>query len=74
MLSCNFIFSYSAIITYNILLIVKDSLFKMWCRGFPGSTAVESLPANAGDMVQIPGMGSQDPTYCGAAKPMRHNY
>ena len=46
----------------------------MWCRGFPGSTAVESLPANAVDMVQIPDMGSQDPTYCGAAKPVRHNY
>ena len=30
---------------------------KKRCSGFPGSTVVENLPANAGDMGSSPGLG-----------------
>ena len=28
------------------------------CEGFPGGSAVKNLPANAGDMGSIPGLGT----------------
>ena len=40
--------------------------------GFPGGTVVENPPANAGDWVRA--LVREDPTCCGAAKPVRHNY
>ena len=49
----------------------SDCLLKV-VLGFPGSSVVKNLPADAGDMGSIanPG-GSQS---CGAIKPMHHNY
>ena len=40
--------------------------------GFPGGAVAENLPANAGIRVQA--LVREDPTCCGATKPMRHNY
>ena len=41
-------------------------------RDFPGGAVVKNLPANAGDTGSSP--VPEDPTCCGATKPMRHNY
>ena len=40
--------------------------------GFPGGTVVKNLPANAGDTGSA--LVQEDPTCCGATKPMHHNY
>ena len=41
-------------------------------EGFPGGAVVTNPPAKAGDMGWSP--GPEDPTCCGATKPVRHNY
>ena len=46
-------------------MLIKDTP-----RDFPGGTVVKNLPANAGDTGSIP----EDPTCCGATKPVCHNY
>ena len=38
-------------------------------RDFPGGPLVKNLPANEADM----GLIREDPTFCGATKPMCHN-
>ena len=47
-------------------------------RGFPGGAVVKNPPANAGGTGSSPGLGRshvwEDPTCCGATKPMQHNY
>ena len=40
-------------------------------RDFPAGAVVKNPPANAGDKDSIPGL--EDPTCCGATKPVRHN-
>ena len=40
--------------------------------GFPRGAVVNNPPANAGDTVQA--LVQEDPTCCGARKPMCHNY
>ena len=40
--------------------------------GFPGGAVVENLPANAGDMGRA--LVWEDPTCCGATRPVSHNY
>ena len=40
--------------------------------GLPGGTVVENLPAKAGDTVQA--LVWEDPTCCGATRPVSHNY
>ena len=40
--------------------------------GFPGGAVVENQPASAGDTGSSPGL--EDPTCCGATKPVSHNY
>ena len=42
--------------------------------GFPGGSVVKNLPANAGYMGSIPGLGRLDPTCLEAAGPVQHNY
>ena len=39
---------------------------------FPGGPVAENLPANAGEAGSTPIW--EDPTCCGATKPMNHNY
>ena len=39
---------------------------------FPGGTVVENPPANAGTWVQA--LVREDPTCCGATKPVGHSY
>ena len=34
---------------------VSSSSFPLW--GFPGDSAVKNLPANAGDVISVPGSG-----------------
>ena len=41
--------------------------------GFPGSAVVKNPPANAGDKGSR-ALVQEDPTCCGATKPVRHNY
>ena len=41
-------------------------------KGFPGGSVVKNLPANAGDTVSS--LIQEDPTYCGAIRPVLHNY
>ena len=41
-------------------------------RNIPGGPMVKNLPANAGDMGSV--LVQEDPTCCGATKPMCHNY
>ena len=41
-----------------------------WSGDFPGGSVVKTLPANAGDMGSIPGLGS----CLRATKPVCHNY
>ena len=41
-------------------------------RDFPGGTVVKNPPANAGDMGSS--LIQEDPTCCGATKPVHHNY
>ena len=41
---------------------------------FPGGPAVQKLPANAGDMSSVPGLGSRIPHAGGGTKPMYRNY
>ena len=43
----------------------------MW-EDFPGGALVKNLPANAGTWVQA--LVQEDPTCCGATKPVCHNY
>ena len=40
--------------------------------GFSGGTVVKNLPAMQGTRVQA--LVQEDPTCCGAAKPVHHNY
>ena len=40
--------------------------------GFPGGAVVKDTPANAG--AWVPALVREDPTCCGAAKPVRHHY
>ena len=40
--------------------------------GFPGGAVVKNLPADAGDTGSI--LVWEDPTCCGATKPVYHNY
>ena len=44
----------------------------MVTRDVPGGAVVKKTPANAGHMGLIP--GPEDPTCCGATKPVCHNY
>ena len=39
-------------------------------RNFPGGAVVKNLPANAGDTVRA--LVREDPTCCGATKPVHH--
>ena len=41
-------------------------------EGFLGGSVVKNLPSNAGDTVQS--LIQEDPTCCGATKPVCHNY
>ena len=52
-------------------------LIKNDIEDFPGGAVVKNPPANAGDTGSSPGprtLVRQDPTCCGATKPVRHNY
>ena len=40
--------------------------------GLPTGSVVNIPPANVGDMVQP--LIQEDPTFCGATKPVYHNY
>ena len=44
----------------------------MMLLDFPGGPVAENLPANAGEAGSTPVW--EDPTCCGATKPMNHNY
>ena len=48
---------------------IKIKIYQL--GGFPGG-AVKNLPADAGDTGSSPAL--EDPTCCGASKPVRHNY
>ena len=48
---------------------LKDTML-----GFPDGSVVKNLPANAGYMGLIPGLGRWDPTRLEAAGPVHHNY
>ena len=48
------------------------SQFKIVLVGFPGGAVLENPPAKAGDRVQA--LVREDPTCCGASKPVSHNY
>ena len=55
------------------LMAAQDSLYRntvTW--GFPGGTVIKSPPASAGDtgLIRV----WEDPTCCGATKPVRPNY
>ena len=50
----------------------KIKLNKSEQKGFPGGAVVRNPPSNAGDMGSS--NGPEDPTCCGATKPIRHNY
>ena len=39
---------------------------------FPGGSVIENLPANAGDRGSV--LVQEDPTCCGATKPLWYNY
>ena len=41
-------------------------------RSLPGGSMVKNPPTNAGDMVRS--LVREDPTCCGATKPVRYNY
>ena len=47
-------------------------LFKMQLQYFPGGAVNKNLPANAGNMGSVPGLGGFQ--CCRAAKPVCHNY
>ena len=50
-----------------------DKLRKYFQKYFPGGTVVKNPPANAGDTGSR-ALVREDPTCCGATKPVRHNY
>ena len=56
---------------YNMWLQHKDTKPKL--QGFPGGWVVRSLPANAGDMDSIPGLGRFHMSWNGWAHAL-HNY
>ena len=45
---------------------------KKYLEGSLGGSVVKNLPSNAGDTVQS--LIQEDPTCCGATKPVCHNY
>ena len=45
------------IIKSKILQLCNLKFWYVYCRGFPGGSVVENLPANAGDMASISGSG-----------------
>ena len=49
----------------------QRALERGW-EDFFGGPVIMNLPANTGDMGTIPGL--EDPTGCGATKPVCHNY
>ena len=51
---------------------LKTVVNKELASGFPGGAVVKNPPANAGDTVRA--LDQEDPTCCGATKPMHHNY
>ena len=75
---------------FQITLIVKELLLGQMAAGvqsvflvelgkqngrtwdFPGDSVVKNMPANAG--TQVRALVREDPTCCGATKPVRHNY
>ena len=59
-------YSFFTTCNFSLALILLSS------RDFPGGAVVKNLPANAGDTVRA--VVGEDPTCCGATKPVRHNY
>ena len=53
----------------EIIAIISQQISVL---GFPGGAAVKNPPANAG--AQVRSLVQEDPTRCGATKPVRHNY
>ena len=52
--------------------VTCDCVHLKCCRDFPGGAAVKNQPDSAGDMGSSP--GEEDPTCCGATKPVHHSY
>ena len=52
---------------------IRDLNVKCKTGGFPGGSVVKNLPANAGD-ARVRALVWEDPTCCGAAGPVSHNY
>ena len=57
---------YIYLFIYFLRLFLKSSF-----RGFHGGSVVRNLPANTEDTSLTPDL--EDPTYCGATKPVHHN-
>ena len=51
---------------------VSRQLFKKGLWDFPRGAVVRNPPVKAGDTGSSP--GQEDPTCCGATRPVRHNY
>ena len=51
---------------------IRSREIKTYVQDFPGGAVVKNPPANAGDMGSSP--GREDPTHCGATKPVGHSY
>ena len=51
-------------------LVEGKSKLRFGVKGFPGGSVVKNMPANAGDMGSVPGLGGCHE----ATKPVCHNY
>ena len=56
-------------LNYNTL---THTIYKNKLKSFPGGAVVESLPAMQGTRVRA--LVWEDPTCCGATRPVSHNY
>ena len=61
------------ILAVSITKCFKDNVWEIFRRDFPGGSVVKNLPANAGAMGSIPGLGTKSPhaarqvSWCGTA-------